>query len=98
MLLDDSSNAVRIATAELLIRHGSADERQKAMQTLLDCADMTQTGIWDAVLALGTLDSLALDDALFSDVLGKLPRQSAAVPEKFSRYVGRLLEHMGLEN
>jgi uncharacterized sulfatase len=97
-LLDDPSNAVRIATAELLIRHGSADERREAVETLLGCADMTRTGIWDAVFALGTLDALALDDDPFSEVLRKLPRQSPGVHEKFSRYVGRLLDRMTAEN
>jgi uncharacterized sulfatase len=93
-LLDDPASCVRIVAAELLIRHGSADEREKALKTLLDCADMTRTGIWDAVLALGTLDALGLNDPAISEALGDLPLESSAIPDKFRGYVTRLLKRM----
>jgi arylsulfatase A-like enzyme len=97
-LLDDSSNAVRIATAELLVQHGSPDEHQMAVKTLVECADMTRTGIWDAVLALGTLDALGLNDPAISEALGDLPLESSAIPDKFRGYVGRLIKRMTAGN
>ena len=55
---------------------------------------MTRTGIWDAVLALGTLDALNLNDPAISEALGDLPLESSAIPDKFRGYVTRLLKRM----
>jgi uncharacterized sulfatase len=97
-LLDDPANAVRIVSAELLIRFGEVDERENAVETLLECADMTRTGIWDAVLALGTLDALGLNDPAIAEALGDLPLESSAIPDKFRGYVGRLIKRMAAGN
>ncbi len=93
-LLNDSQAAVRVAGAELLIRHGLPQEKQLAIETLLSHGDLTRHDVWTAVLALNTLDALAVVGPDELVVLKALPTTDQDTPIRFSRYVEQLLTYM----
>ncbi|MGH9163533.1 MAG: sulfatase-like hydrolase/transferase, partial [Vicinamibacteraceae bacterium] len=73
-LLDDESPGPRIMAAEALARYGPASSRRRAIQVLLETADVTRAGFYESVLALNSLCHVERLPADVKDAVALLPR------------------------
>ncbi len=91
-LLNDESPSVRVAAAELLGTHGSADDLPKALDVLLVAADCRNAGWFTAVEALNAIHRLGKKAAIVREKIAALPQKLPGIESKLSDNVPRLIE------
>lgn len=92
--LADRSDAVRVAAAEALVRHGNEAQLKSAMEVLLDLANLDAHGIYTAILALNSLDNIGSKAQGYEERIAKLPRVNDRVNPRMKEYIPRLIEHL----
>ena len=99
--LDDSAGSVAIVAAEALGRFGSDSDKTKAVKVLLSHANQQTGDVYEAILAVNSIDYLdtSLKKAHLKEIKS-LPLKPKGAPRRVSGYVGRLLEEIvgGLEH
>ena len=89
--LEDSSPSVAVIAAEALGRFGSEDVRGKALDTLLQYANINESNVFDAILAANALDYLDEKAKSRLEDIKALPRKMKKPTNRTSNYVGNLL-------
>jgi uncharacterized sulfatase len=92
--LRDRSPYVRIAAAEALGHHGSADDLKSALAVLVELASLEKNGVFAAVAALNALDALGEKAAPVADAIRKLPASGRVPDPRYAPFVPRLLEDL----
>jgi uncharacterized sulfatase len=89
---DDESPSVRVIAAEALAKYGPAEDREKSLAVLLDCASLDNHSVYVAMLALNALDELDDKAAGVADKIAALPKQQTGLNGRLTSYVPRLIE------
>ncbi len=91
--MNDQSPSVSIAACDGLLSSEDKSVRQKAVNRLLDLANVEKEGHFAAIAAMNVLDMNADLDASTKEALKSLPRQVAKPPTRVGKYVGKLIDH-----
>ncbi|MEI6534543.1 MAG: sulfatase-like hydrolase/transferase [Verrucomicrobiaceae bacterium] len=91
-LQNDESPSVRVAAAEALGTHGSADDLPKALEVLLFAANCRNAGWFAAVESLNAIHRLGIKAAPIKDKIAALPKKLPGVDSKLGDYIPRLIE------
>ncbi len=90
-MLDDSCATVRITAAEALARHGSPEDRERAIGELMQDADCTHSSNFDSVWALNALDLIGVSDAQ-RKAIAELPKSDPNAARRSREYIGRMIQ------
>ncbi|WP_372715410.1 sulfatase-like hydrolase/transferase [Novipirellula sp.] len=94
--MHDESPSVAIAACEAIqIIEGKA-EQQAATERLLELANVQTVGHFAAIEALNVLDMGAPLDAKLKQKIAALPRSLKKPPPRVGKYVGRLIDDIGV--
>jgi uncharacterized sulfatase len=88
--LEDASPYVRIVAAEAMGRYGDGPELNRALNVLVELADVQRHGIYVAVPALNALDAIGNRAAPLRDKVRALPDTDPSVIDKMKEYVPNL--------
>ena len=89
--LCDDAPSVRIVVAEILARYGGADDREAALKTLLQLANVEKSGVYLAMAALNALDSLDGRAAGVVAQIQALPKTAPGVHQRMRNNVPALI-------
>jgi uncharacterized sulfatase len=92
--LADSSPDVRVAAAELLIRHGTSDDQKRATTVLLELARWDRHDVFTVMGALNALEAAVDKGTLRAADLKDLPKTGKVPDQRYASYVPRLIEHL----
>jgi uncharacterized sulfatase len=90
--LADKSPHVRIAAAEALGRFGREGEGARALEVLLELAELGPNSVYVSIAALNAIDYLEERAAGAKDRIAALPKEHESVPPRMTTYVGRLID------
>jgi hypothetical protein len=93
-LAADPAPTVRIVAAELLGRHGTAEELAKALETLMGLADPAVNGVPLAIQALNSIDALGKKAAPLKARIEALARPKDSEPQRIKEYTTRLRQEI----
>ena len=89
----DESPSVAIAACDGLLSNENLSTRRKAVERLIELADVNRHGHFAAVAALNVLDMNArLTETEIKQISG-LTRQAKQPPIRLGKYVGKLIDH-----
>ncbi|MPY87775.1 MAG: sulfatase-like hydrolase/transferase [Luteitalea sp.] len=91
-LLDDEAPGPRIVAAEALARYGSEPSRRRAIDMLVETADVTQSGFYESVLALNALCHVETLPQDVKATIRKIPTEHPSIHERENFYLQRLVE------
>jgi uncharacterized sulfatase len=89
----DESPSVAIAACDGLLKSKDASVRGRAIDRLVELANVEKVGHFAAVAAINVLDMNAELDSEAKSKLGELPRQVKKPPVRLGKYVGKLIDH-----
>ena len=89
----DESPSVAIAACDGLLANESRSTQRKAIERLIELADVNRHGHFAAVAALNALDMNADLSASERKRLASLSRQAKKPPIRLGKYVGKLIDH-----
>jgi arylsulfatase A-like enzyme len=92
--LEDPAPAVRVPAAESIARYGTEAEAAKALDVLLDLADMSKHGPYLAMQALTGLDYAGDRVKPYRDRIAQLPRRHAQLHQRVQQNPGNLIDHI----
>lgn len=92
--LEDDCGSVAIVAAESLGRYGETADREMALDLLLAKADQGKGNVFEAILALNTLDYLDEAAAPRMEVIRQLSRKPGKPAPRVDGYAGSLLKHL----
>ena len=90
-MLDDKVVTVRINAAEVLAKFGSESDKEKALNVLIEAADMTKSDFFSAVWALNAISRLGDKAKSILPKIKDLPRKAQNM-KRGGDYVARLIE------
>jgi uncharacterized sulfatase len=91
ILLDDVSPSVRIVAAELMARHGSPEDSESALSTLLELSNVATHHVTVATFALNALDNLEeFATPIISEIVA-LPMTTDTLPNRNRNYISDLI-------
>lgn len=91
-LLSDASPVVRIVAAQALAAYGEANDASRAMETLLEYADISPNEATLAAYALNAIDYLDEKALPYLDRIKALSADEPNVEERYRSYIPRILE------
>jgi uncharacterized sulfatase len=80
--LKDDSPSVRIVAAEALARYGSPKDREAALQTLIDLANIEAHGPFTSTMALNALDACGPLEARYVKQVRELPTRHPSLNQR----------------
>ncbi len=89
----DESPSVAIAACDGLLANESSSTQRKAVERLIELADVNRHGHFAAVAALNALDMNADLSVSERKRLASLSRQAKKPPVRLGKYVGKLIDH-----
>lgn len=89
--LADENRCVRLVTARILAQHGSAADREAALETLGTLLDPTVNGAYTAIAALNAADALGPIAEPLRERILTLPLEDPNAPARANGYVSRLV-------
>ncbi len=93
--LEDSSPSVRVAAAEAIATHGSADDVKRVVPVLVKLADCRQYGSYVAIQALNALVALDKKASPWKEQIAALPIVDEKSPARVNKeYTTKLLDHL----
>ncbi len=92
--LADDSPSVRVLAAESLGRFGADEDVPRAVEVLVELANIEKHGLYVSMFALNSLDQLGKKAAGSVDVIRALPQKLPDNPARLGSYVPRLLEEI----
>ncbi|MFN3192394.1 MAG: sulfatase-like hydrolase/transferase [Aureliella sp.] len=90
-LLQDSSPYVRCVAAETLARFGSVKQRKEAIDTLLALVDPRESGTFESMAALTSLDASRPSKEEIGYKLQGLPNSDGTTPKRYGSYIPKLI-------
>jgi len=90
---NDESPSVAIAACDGLLSDESISTQRKAVERLIELADVNRHGHFAAVAALNVLDMNAQLTEAEKKQLAGLTRQARNPPARLGKYVGKLIDH-----
>ncbi|MPZ19362.1 MAG: sulfatase-like hydrolase/transferase [Luteitalea sp.] len=91
-LLEDEAPGPRIMAAEVLARYGSEVSQRRAIDVLVETADVTRSGFYESVLALNSLCHVEALPAEVKETVEKLPTTHPSIHQRENFYLQRLVE------
>lgn len=92
--LSDDCGSVSIIAAEVLGRFGGESDQASALDALMRRANQSEGNVYEAILALNSIDYLGkAAEPKLADIR-QLPRKSKDLVPRINGYVDRLLEHI----
>lgn len=92
--LSDRSPDVQVAAAEALARFGTAEDRTRALETLVARAAWGPNDVFTAVAALNALDNVGPLPPTIKEAIAKLPRKGPRPHQRYDAYVPRLIDDL----
>ncbi|MGB1816116.1 MAG: sulfatase, partial [Rubripirellula sp.] len=90
---NDVSPSVAIAACDGLLSDESISTQRKAVERLIELADVNRQGHFAAVAALNVLDmNASLTEAEIRQI-SELTREAKQPPVRLGKYVGKLIDH-----
>ncbi len=89
--LGDASPYVRAIAAEALGRYGDDADAAKALEVLLELADLDHNSVFVSMLAVNAIDAMDDRAAGAIDRIKALPKRPRSAPPRVGGYVGNLI-------
>lgn len=90
--LGDPSPAVRVVAAQVLARHGTAEDRQRSLRFLAELANWDKNDVFTVMAALNALDALGDKAKPIAKTIDALPNKGKAPHGRYASYVPQLLK------
>lgn len=92
--LEDESLSVRVVAAEALALYGNGKEKQTGIDTLLELANVEETGAFIAVAALNSLAHLPTLDTQTMRKIEALPLTTPGAHSRVQKYTARMITRL----
>jgi len=92
--LSDKCGSVSIIAAEALGRFGDETDQASALEALMRRANQSEGNVYEAILALNSIDYLGKTAEPGLEEIRQLPRKSENLAPRINGYVDRLLAHI----
>ncbi len=92
--LSDQCGSVSIIAAEVLGRFGDEADQASALDALMRRANQSEGNVYEAILALNSIDYLGKAAEPGLEEIRQLPRKSEKLVPRINGYVDRLLAHI----
>jgi len=89
--LSDDSPSVRVIAAQALGQFGQSEDMEVALPVLIDHANVSQHGIYVAMLGLNALDELDSRAEAAKSAIAALPTKDPSIPSRARSYLSNLV-------
>lgn len=92
--MEDEAPAARTVAAQALGLYGDAEDRENALDALVDLADVNRHGLYVSLRALNALDALGENAQPALEPIAALPQECPSIHQRNRDYIPRMIERI----